>query len=60
VWLRFTSWRISPITIADVRDPGGTVRSRLHRGRKMLQKALWCLAEESGIVTELTQREGDA
>src|SRR4029453_18762644 len=40
--------------------PVGTVRSRLHRGRKMLQKALWCLAEESGIVTELTQREGDA
>jgi RNA polymerase sigma-70 factor (ECF subfamily) len=40
--------------------PVGTVRSRLHRGRKMLQKALWCLAEESGIVTDLTQREGDA
>ena len=47
--------------IADVLEvPVGTVRSRLHRGRKMLQKALWCLAEESGIVTELTQREGDA
>ena len=46
--------------IADVLEvPVGTVRSRLHRGRKMLQKALWCLAEESGIVTELTQREGD-
>jgi len=27
--------------------PVGTVRSRLHRGRKMLQKAL---AEEAGIV----------
>lgn len=47
--------------IADVLEvPVGTVRSRLHRGRKMLQKALWCLAEESGIVTELAQREGDA
>jgi RNA polymerase sigma-70 factor (ECF subfamily) len=47
--------------IADVLEvPVGTVRSRLHRGRKMLQKALWCLAEESGIVPELTQREGDA
>jgi RNA polymerase sigma-70 factor, ECF subfamily len=47
--------------IADVLEvPVGTVRSRLHRGRKMLQKALWCLAEESGIVTEMTQREGDA
>jgi len=30
--------------------PIGTVRSRLHRGRKMLQKALWLVAEESGIV----------
>jgi RNA polymerase sigma-70 factor (ECF subfamily) len=47
--------------IAEVLEvPVGTVRSRLHRGRKMLQKALWCLAEESGIVTELTQQEGDA
>jgi len=26
----------------------------------MLQKALWYLAEESGIVTELAQREVDA
>jgi RNA polymerase sigma-70 factor (ECF subfamily) len=31
--------------------PVGTVRSRLHRGRKMLQKALWQVAEEAGIVT---------
>ena len=31
--------------------PIGTVRSRLHRGRKMLQKALWQVAEESGIIT---------
>ena len=30
--------------------PVGTVRSRLHRGRKMLQKALWRIAEEDGIV----------
>jgi len=46
--------------IADVLEvPVGTVRSRLHRGRKMLQKALWYLAEESGVVTEMTQREGD-
>jgi RNA polymerase sigma-70 factor (ECF subfamily) len=30
--------------------PVGTVRSRLHRGRKMLQKALWQIAEEDGIV----------
>lgn len=30
--------------------PIGTVRSRLHRGRKMLQKALWQVAEEDGVV----------
>ena len=30
--------------------PVGTVRSRLHRGRRMLQKALWMLAEERGIA----------
>jgi RNA polymerase sigma-70 factor, ECF subfamily len=30
--------------------PVGTVRSRLHRGRRMLQKALWQVAEEDGIV----------
>ena len=30
--------------------PVGTVRSRLHRGRKMLQKALWHVAAEAGIV----------
>jgi RNA polymerase sigma-70 factor, ECF subfamily len=32
--------------------PVGTVRSRLHRGRKMLQKALWRIAEEDGIVPQ--------
>jgi RNA polymerase sigma-70 factor (ECF subfamily) len=30
--------------------PVGTVRSRLHRGRKILQKALWQVALEAGIV----------
>lgn len=35
-----------------VECPVGTVRSRLHRGRKMLQKALWKIAEEDGIVAE--------
>lgn len=34
--------------------PIGTVRSRLHRGRKMLQKMLWSVAEEAGIVSELS------
>lgn len=32
-----------------LRCPVGTVRSRLHRGRRMLQKALWDLAMERGI-----------
>lgn len=41
--------------IARVLDvPVGTVRSRLHRGRKMLQKALWHLAEDEGIVAALS------
>lgn len=31
--------------------PVGTVRSRLHRGRRLLQGALWSLAVEHGIVT---------
>lgn len=37
--------------------PVGTVRSRLHRGRKMLQKALWQIAEEDGIVNERASME---
>jgi RNA polymerase sigma-70 factor (ECF subfamily) len=37
--------------IADILAlPVGTVRSRLHRGRKMLQKRLWKVAEDQGIV----------
>jgi RNA polymerase sigma-70 factor (ECF subfamily) len=44
--------------IARVLDvPVGTVRSRLHRGRKMLQKALWQIAEEDGIVKQPAHRE---
>jgi RNA polymerase sigma-70 factor, ECF subfamily len=36
--------------IAEVlRCPVGTVRSRLHRGRRMLQKALWDIALERGL-----------
>ena len=37
--------------IADILGlPVGTVRSRLHRGRKMLQKRLWKVAQDQGIV----------
>jgi RNA polymerase sigma-70 factor, ECF subfamily len=41
--------------IAEVMEcPVGTIRSRLHRGRKLLQKALWRIAEEQGIIAALT------
>lgn len=30
--------------------PIGTIRSRLHRGRKILQRALWELAQASGLA----------
>jgi RNA polymerase sigma-70 factor, ECF subfamily len=39
--------------------PVGTVRSRLHRSRRMLQRALWHVAEERGIIRELTETGED-
>lgn len=40
--------------IADIIGvPVGTVRSRLHRGRKLLQKALWQIAEVNEVVEGL-------
>jgi RNA polymerase sigma-70 factor (ECF subfamily) len=51
-----------PVLLADVEEfsykeiaeileiPIGTVMSRLHRGRKALQKKLWSLAEERGMT----------
>ena len=39
--------------MAEIMDvPMGTVMSRLHRGRKALQKRLWDLARDRGIVKE--------
>lgn len=43
-----------------LRCPLGTVRSRLHRGRKMLQKVLWRIAEEEGIARPETAKAAAA
>jgi RNA polymerase sigma-70 factor (ECF subfamily) len=44
---------LSYATIADIVGiPVGTVRSRLHRGRKILQKLLWRVAVEGGVVPD--------
>ena len=38
--------------------PIGTVRSRLHRSRRMLQQALWTIARDRGIVDRLLAEGG--
>lgn len=44
--------------IAEVAScPVGTVRSRLHRGRHLLQHILWQVAEDQGIIAELGTRK---
>lgn len=43
--------------IAEILDiPIGTVMSRLHRGRKAIQKRLWEFARERGLVPEDAER----
>ncbi len=43
--------------IADVLEiPVGTVRSRLHRGRALLQKELWDIAVDHGLVQARSDR----
>jgi RNA polymerase sigma-70 factor, ECF subfamily len=43
--------------IADILDiPIGTVMSRLHRGRKAMQKRLWEFAKQRGLVPEDAER----
>lgn len=37
--------------------PVGTVRSRLHRGRRLLQRALWTIAEDRGITASLLRED---
>ncbi|HZD22675.1 MAG TPA: sigma factor-like helix-turn-helix DNA-binding protein, partial [Acidimicrobiia bacterium] len=43
--------------IADILDiPIGTVMSRLHRGRKAMQKRLWEYASKRGLLPEDAER----
>jgi RNA polymerase sigma-70 factor (ECF subfamily) len=47
--------------IAEIMDvPMGTVMSRLHRGRKALQKRLWDIARDRGIVKGSPQGTGES
>ncbi|MGE0306701.1 MAG: sigma factor-like helix-turn-helix DNA-binding protein, partial [Acidimicrobiia bacterium] len=47
--------------IAEILDiPIGTVMSRLHRGRKAMQKQLWDFATQRGLVSDDLDQAGNA
>jgi RNA polymerase sigma-70 factor, ECF subfamily len=52
-----TLYFMEDLSYAEIADavgvPVGTVRSRLHRARRILQKRLWHLAQDAGIATAL-------
>jgi RNA polymerase sigma-70 factor (ECF subfamily) len=58
-----TMYFVDQFSYQDIADmltiPIGTVRSRLHRARKLLQMALWELAQERGIIAAKQAAEED-
>jgi RNA polymerase sigma-70 factor (ECF subfamily) len=52
-----TLYFMDDLSYAEIADavcvPVGTVRSRLHRARRILQKRLWMLAQDAGITAPL-------
>jgi RNA polymerase sigma-70 factor (ECF subfamily) len=53
---------IEDLSYAEIADvvgvPIGTVRSRLHRGRKLIQRRLWQTAVDAGLVPGTRREEG--